>query len=50
VLDEQWPPTYMVVYCDAKVEIGRTASGMGLPAITPAIRIMRSIRGCRRRP
>ena len=20
VLDEQWPPTYVVVYCDAKVE------------------------------
>ena len=25
VLDEQWPPTYVVVYCDAKVETEETA-------------------------
>jgi PPOX class probable F420-dependent enzyme len=25
VLDEQWPQTYMVVYCDAKVETEETA-------------------------
>jgi len=25
VLDEQWPPTYMVVYCDAKVETEEAA-------------------------
>src|SRR5207244_10693251 len=25
VLDEQWPPTYMVVYCEAKVEMEETA-------------------------
>ena len=25
VLDEQWPPTYMVVYCEAKVESEETA-------------------------
>jgi len=30
VLDEQWPPTYMVVYCDAKVEIGSGACEEGL--------------------
>lgn len=25
VLDEQWPPTYLVVYCDARVEREETA-------------------------
>ena len=25
VLDEKWPPTYVVVYCDAKVETEETA-------------------------
>jgi hypothetical protein len=25
VLDEQWPPTYIVVYCDAKVETEEAA-------------------------
>jgi PPOX class probable F420-dependent enzyme len=25
VLDEKWPPTYMVVYCDAKVETEESA-------------------------
>ncbi len=25
VLDEQWPPTYVVVYCDATVETDKTA-------------------------
>src|SRR5882672_1259319 len=25
VLDEQWPPTYVVVYCDATVETDETA-------------------------
>jgi len=25
VLDENWPPTYMVVYCDAQVETGEDA-------------------------
>jgi PPOX class probable F420-dependent enzyme len=26
VLDEQWPPTYLQVYCDAKVETDRDAN------------------------
>ncbi len=26
VLDEQWPPTYLQVYCDARVEVDREAT------------------------
>ena len=49
VLDEQWPPTYLVVYCDAKVEtepepvvnlMMRIASVMAGKPIPEAVRPM----------